>query len=397
MKKSILFLITFLCFICFSCKKNKGYEFTGDENIVVHSVVDDHEWYYFTDDNFVKVEKPEFSPEDTKIAWTEAVRISSANNTSPKTGLGYALVNRIGVLTFTQDKITLSKDISLFKDKTAANLIFLSDTPIFSFYKSSYFNKTINDEEYKKNLSEHLFLVQYDNKAKVSFPLLNCNNICDELNAEVVDFDWNGVDWLACVKFLYNDKIQFSYYSFKPISSLLTITPQTAAKKIVVTQIEAQDFRNSKVYKDYKNAPDKIQKLLNGITDLPFNIEVKTAGGPSSRIYTNIVEEENAVIRTTDFTPALNAKAILSQDYSCAIFEDGTLYFEGSLDNSHILRGGKTVSMRLPKLPDGYKYGDFVICGKTLYIAWEETLFYETTRSGFLAVDLNKTLYNKIN
>ena len=106
MKKSIfLVLMSFLLFIV-SCKK-KDYEYKGFENVVVQTVTDDHEWYYFTDDGFEKVEKPEFSPEDTKIAWTEAVRISSANNVSANAGsVGYAILNRIGLLRFTEDKIT---------------------------------------------------------------------------------------------------------------------------------------------------------------------------------------------------------------------------------------------------------------------------------------------------
>lgn len=389
MKKSIfLVLMSFLLFIV-SCKK-KDYEYKGFENVVVQTVTDDHEWYYFTDDGFEKVEKPEFSPEDTKIAWTEAVRISSANNVSANAGsVGYAILNRIGLLRFTEDKITLSKDISLFTERTCDNLIFLNDTPLFSVYKSSYFNDSITDESYKKNDKEHLFLLQYDEKAKVSFPLISCNSICDEKGAEFVDMDWNGVDWNVCAKYLDNGKILFRYFNFKPISSLLMITPETASTNLSIKEITSEDFRNSKAFKNFSNSPDRIKNLLNGLSDVDFIVEVKTAGGPSPRTYQNFTEGQNF--------NCFNAKAILNQDWCAALFEDGTFYFEGALERRHILRGGKPVALRLPKLPEGFKYDEFVICGKTLYASWEERMFYETTRSGFLAVDLNKTLYNHIN
>jgi hypothetical protein len=92
----------------------------------------------------------------------------------------------------------------------------------------------------------------------------------------------------------------------------------------------------------------------------------------------------------------LNAKAIISQSWSAALFEDGTLYIEGALPGKHILRGGKPVAIRLPKLDKGYIYSDFVISGTTLYAAWEETDFYKIKRSGFLSVDLDSTLYSRV-
>ena len=92
----------------------------------------------------------------------------------------------------------------------------------------------------------------------------------------------------------------------------------------------------------------------------------------------------------------LNAKAIISQSWSGVLFEDGTLFIEGALPGKHILRGGKPVVVRLPKLPDGFKYSEFVISGTTLYASWEESSFYTTGRSGFIQVNLDKTLYAKI-
>ena len=91
-----------------------------------------------------------------------------------------------------------------------------------------------------------------------------------------------------------------------------------------------------------------------------------------------------------------NATAILSQSWSAALFEDGTLFLEGALPGRHILRSGMPVAIRLPKLPTGFIYTDFVISGTTLYAAWEETAFYKTGRAGFLQVNLDRTLYSRL-
>ena len=92
----------------------------------------------------------------------------------------------------------------------------------------------------------------------------------------------------------------------------------------------------------------------------------------------------------------LQGKALLSQSYSGVLFEDGTLFLEGALPGKHILRGGKAVCIRLPKLPKGFMYSEFTISGTTLYAAWEESSFYKTGRSGFIQVDLDETLYKKL-
>ncbi|MBQ9626292.1 MAG: hypothetical protein IJR40_03860, partial [Treponema sp.] len=74
-------------------------------------------------------------------------------------------------------------------------------------------------------------------------------------------------------------------------------------------------------------------------------------------------------------------------------FEDGTLYLNGALYANKILNKSKNLALRLPKMPEGYKYTDFGISGATLFAAWEQTDFYETGRAGFLQVDLKPILY----
>ena len=352
-----------------------------------------HTWYYFTQDGFAKVDSLKDVPLAKSQPYTEAVRISSANNAasagSEFGNKAYALVNRLGVLCFKDDDISIAKDISVFSNRTAGNLVFMNDTPVFSVYKSSFFNETANSRE--KNTGDSLFLIQFDDTAKISYPIINCTNLTDEPGCQVTDFVWNGTEWFCCLKNeeQREQKIDFTYIKFTLQAPLLSITPVNADDLVLIKPSTAAEFRDAMRIKDYGLAPQRIKTMLNNFAStIPFVLEVKSAGGASSVMYENtpagVMEQE------------LNAKAVIAQSWSAVLFEDGTLFIEGALPGKHILRAGKPVAIRLPKLEQGYVYSDFVISGTTLYAAWEQTDFYKVSASGFLSVDLNSTLYSII-
>ena len=388
---TFIFLILSLGVLVTGCKKEKKSPDTKTD-VTVEVKKGNHTWYYFTQNTYKQTARPEQVPFQPQIPWTEAVRISSANNTVDSEGgsnKAFAVVNRLGMLSFEGEKITISQDVSLFSDRTAGNLIFLNDKPLFSVYKSSFFNNTVTDANYTLNQDNHLFLVQFDDIANISYPLINSSNITEEPNSEVTDFFWDGINFICSVKSITDSRNTFSYVKFTPIISLLNISPATAGNNLSVTPSDVDSFRNSKSQISYKKAPERVKSLLSGFSsEVPFNIEVKTAGGTSPVTYTNQV--------SGSAKNELYAKAILAQSWSAALFEDGTMFIEGALPGKHILRSGKPVAIRLPKLTPGFVYSDFVISGTTLYAAWEESNFYKTGRSGFLEVNLDKTLYSKI-
>ena len=397
MKKFIVFAAIICCCITFcGCKKKtKAASDQSTEFLTISHKNADHTWFYFTQDGFAQVDLPQNTPFGGSAPYTEAVRISCANNAAGSDSSGsnkaFALVNRLGVLCFQEDKISLAKDISIFSDRTASNLVFINDTAVFSVYKSAFFNNTLSSDSYKNNSGEHLFLVQFDDVSKISYPVINSTNLTDKQGYEVTDFYWDGQTWFCSLKgFVSSEqKTSFAYIKFTPAAPLLSISPVSASDLITVRDSTVQEFRDAMNIKDYSKAPERIRKMLKGFTDtIPFTIEVKSAGGSSPRVYLNEVPGS--------FEQELNAKAIISQSWSAALFEDGTLFIEGALPGKHILRGGNPVAIRLPKLEQGYVYSDFVISGTTLYAAWEQTDFYKTNRSGFLSVDLDKTLYSKI-
>ena len=381
-------VITF-CFVSVSCSK-KGKQKDAEVETTIKEVSRNHKWYYFEDSKVLPVDKPQNVPLKSFVPWTEAVRISSSNNSISSENTAYALVNRAGVLCFNGNSFLLQKDITLFEDRTAENLVFFNDTPLFSVYKSSFFNNTISDPVYREDSSQHFFLVQYDVNTGVSYPIINCGNITKLADTEVVDYSWDGKNWLCCLKTVNENRVGFSYVKWTPTAPLLSLTPSTASENIVLADSTEEAFRNTKKPLDSsREAPERIKKLFSGFAaDIPFTIEVKTAGGYSSREYYNSASGSDK--------KELKVSAIISESWSAALFEDGTLYIEGALPGKHILRAGKPVAIRLPKLPPQFVYSDFVISGTTLYAAWEETDFFKTNRSGFLMLDLDSTLYKKL-
>lgn len=384
---TVFFLLTII--LC-GCKKKLNKD-NPSNAISVEITKSNHCWYYFSNQNYNAIDLPQNAPAQPILPWTETIRISSANNTADSTdySTAYAIVNRLGMLKFDDDSITLSPDINIFSGRTAGNLVFVNNIPLFSVYKSSFFNDSITAPDYKNNEAAHLFLLQFDPAAKISYPVINSNNITNKPNSEITDFHWNGNEWQCSVKTISENKNEFSYVKFNTQIPLLSISPSTADTALAIKESSIQEFRTCKTYLDYKNAPERIKKLLRGFDlDIEFIIEVKTAGGTSPRTYENHI--------SGNLEKELKAKAILSQSWSAALFEDGTLYMEGALPGKHILRSGLPVAIRLPKLPVGYVYSDFVISGTTLYAAWEESSFYKTGRSGFLQVNLDRTLYSRM-
>lgn len=393
-KASALIVFAIVLLTATGCKKKTQGQKDNQEPLPI-TKESNHQWYYFTQDGFSKTDKPSLAPILGALPYTEAVRISSANNaagaTEENSGKAYALVNRLGVLCFNGTELSLAKDISVFSDRTAVNLVFVNDTPVFSVYKSAFFNGSIDSSQYKKDNSSHLFLIQFDETTNISYPIINCSNLGDVSNGEVTDFYWDGNIWFCCLKTMSGNqqKTDFSYLKFTPAAPLLSISPVSASNLISVQEANVKEFREAMRVRDYSIAPERIRKMLRGFaSEIPFTLEVKAAGGASPRVYENVINASDE--------QELNAKAIIAQSWSAVLFEDGTFYIEGALPGKHILRGGKTIAIRLPKLEKGYIYSDFVISGTTLYAAWEETDFYKVRRSGFLSVDLDSTLYNKL-
>lgn len=387
-KRIIKITLLTICLSCFfvSCgnkkQKDNGAETQITEKINLSNKP--HQWFAFSQNDFYPVSLPQNASAVPIKPWTEAIRISDSSGSSSEDGKiqnGYLLVNRIGILSVNGDQVDLCKDTTLFSERTAGNLVFLNGTPIYSLYKSTFFNSNIKD-------NQHPFLVQFDPSSRLSYPLVNCDNLTSNKACEVTDFIWDGRTWFCCIKSEENSKTNFTYVKWTSNVPLLSLSPAIASENIVIEESDSDNFRKTREPLPFSSAPDRIRKLLTGMAStVPFNLTIHTAGGTSPRLYSNVSKESEET---------LEACGIVSQTWSGILFQDGTLYLEGALDGRRILRQGKAVAIRLPKLPYGYQYTSFIISGTTLYAAWEESDFYMTGRSGFLKVNLDDTLYKKI-
>lgn len=397
-KKTVLFSLVF-SLLAFSCTKSSKYEFVSERDFSTFDFNKPgvfHKWYSFTSDGFIQVERCDLAPVVNNEAWTEAIRLSSANVCFNNELEGYAIINHLGIMHFKGDQVLLKRDSNIFGQRTAGNLFFVDKIPFFTVCKNLFFNQTINqislssiNHTKNSNQDKNLFILQYEPKNKVFYPVLNIENITKNFflpeNSQIVEVHCINDIFYVCVKYIQDEKVLFKYLTFRTLSSISVMTP-SLQDDIFVSEIEEQEFKRMTGYKDFEYAPESIKKLLNdSVLTKPFFLELKQEGGSfGTKFYSkslNVLEKEK------------DARAIITKNFASLLFEDGTFYIQGSLIGSEVINEGEVLALRLPKLPKGFKYTDYVITNNLLYAGWEENDFYKTIRSGFIAVNLEKLVY----
>ncbi len=385
MKNFVFALMVLSCAFFNSCSKKTPVAEASPVQNEISVKASSYDFFYFADGFFKKTHSVQTVPVVPSRPWTEAVRISSISSASlseegenPK---AYAVVNRLGLLSFLDDKIELHADKELFNGRTAGNLVFYEETPLYSLYRSTFFN------DMERNFHGfHPFLVQFNPEQKISYPIVNVDNLKLPEDAEITDYIWDGRVFCCSAKHTEGEKINFSYINFQPKEDLLLITPETADKNIFVTSSSVEKFRETQKIRAFESAPARVQELLSPLKNANFMITVRNAGGHTPRRYSHLVS-------SSDENRYASSDAILAPSWCAALFQDGTIYIKGALDSSPVFNNGRSVVLRLPRLPASFQYSGFAISGKFLYASWEETDFYMVGRSGFLCVDLGKILY----
>lgn len=367
-----------------SCKKKTPeVQETKDE---IRVSVSSYDFFYFSDGVFRKASGFLDVPSIPSRPWTEAVRISSissAASNEEESPLAYAVVNRVGIISFSEGNAHLHPDAQLFNGRTAGNLVFYNETPVYSLYRSTFFN------DMERNFHGfHPFLVQFNPEQKISYPIVNVDSLKLGANYEITDFIWDGKVFSCSAKCTDGEKISFSYLNFQPKEDLLVITPETASNNIFITKTGVESFREAQKIQAFEKAPERVRDLLSSVKNANFMITVRNAGGHTPRRYSNFSS-------SSDENRYATSDALLSSTWCAAMFQDGTVFLKGALDGRAIFNGGRAVALRLPKLPPSFQYSGFAISGSYLYAAWEESDFYRVARSGFLCVDLGKILYSK--
>ena len=380
-KNSAIVLFSLLIFVGLfsSCNGKKSKSPLGDM-MELKPVQKSHVWYYFSDTNFHTVDLPQHSPYVVEKAWTEVVRITSAS-TSPDPSIGYALVNRLGMLTLDEDGPTLHTDASIFTGVTADSLVFSNKTPLFYLYRSSFFNVDFEKSITNAVQPSRPFLVEYDPVAKQFFPLVAYDNLKLGDDEQIAGYFWDGETWACSAKKVVDNHVSFSYFYWQPYAPLTDLSPALANPDLFSFRTSTEEeYRNLSMPKAFSAAPDDLKKLCSSIPS-EFTVSVLWKDGSGTSAVSYYQQGSNSV--------PLMANGASSGKYSTLIFADGTTYITRTSDNGE---NQDVTAFRLPLLPAGYVYGDFAVAGDSLYVAWEESSFYKTGRTGFLKVNLISVL-----
>lgn len=377
----IVCILTFIFFLS-ACGGSKGQSPREITKLKAH------QWYYFSHRGFYPIELPQNAPEVAAKPWTEAIRISAAgNNTSDNC----ALVNRLGILDFTTGKPELFRDVLLFDQVTADTLLFTEHGPVFHLYKNTHFNQQSQSSidgqtKTKEEAFARPLLVRYDRQQKLCTPVLTYGNMNLPLDAQLTSIIPQDERWIGAVKTLRNNVVNFTYLTFQALDKDGAI-PDADKSVIPTEEIDADTFRQAQQPTPLKNAPAPLQQLFAQVPEsFEFYLSCREEGKLAPVLYDN----------TRNQSPVGGYLAqgwgFLSTAGAAALFSDGTVYITKSLllggDDAQTPADG-VIAFRLPKLPAGFSYGEFTIQGNTLYAGWEETDFYKTARSGFIAVNLS--------
>lgn len=392
-----ILILTIMSLVFFSCGKStqaKPQEITK---------LKAHQWYYFTHRGFYPVVLPQEAPEVAEKPWTEAVRISAAGNNISD---NCALVNRLGILDFTSGRPELFRDVMLFDNVTADTLIFTKGGPVFHLYQNTHFNQQSNgylsttSTETEESFNRPL-LVRYDRTQKLCTPVLSYGNMNLPLEAQLTSIIPQEDAWIGAVKIQKKDVVNFKYITFEALDKDGSI-PDASRRIISTTDIDADTFRQAQRPIPLKEAPLLLQQLFAQVPEsFEFYISCREEGKLAPVLY------DNTKNQSPEGGYLAQGWGYLSPAGASALFPDGTVYITKSLltePNDQTEEGEASqqkntgvpvspstsgvIAFRLPKLPEGFSYGEFTIHGNTLYAGWEETDFYKTARSGFISVDL---------
>ncbi|NLM00055.1 MAG: hypothetical protein GX220_01180 [Treponema sp.] len=369
-----IFTISFLMIAIFSsCKKNDNLT-TSLNAKFSEKKLQNHRWYYFTKDNFLPITEVKNIPEVFDKPWSQATRISKAIQSGQNSIFA---VNRLGFLLFDSNTndIKLFKDETIFSNSTVDSLFILNDKTIFSVYHNDFFSET-------KIKNTNTFMYQFKIDNGIFYPLLEKKQLNLSNDAQIISLVHKDNVFFANIKSYENEKIIFSYIKF-PVG---LISKDFSAQ---IESIGCDVFRNLLMPKSFNEAPLRLKKLLERLpSTLNFQIDCKLNDENTVACFINHNLDEEA----TNTFPVV-CKAILQDNFSIAIFSDGTTFFAGSLPEKYILNSGETIAFRLPKLPKNFFYTEIAVCKNILVCGFEEKEFFKIRRTGFITVDLEEILY----
>ncbi len=364
-----------------SCGKDKKDEARNEISDLqqVSFVKKSHKWFYLSPDGFNEVDLPQHAPQVMEQPWTEAIRIASAASIPTDAAEGgdfqaYALVNRLGLLAFSNDTIKLFTDASYFSKLTSDSLVFSGGLPVFYLYKSSFFNSSDPDDG-----EERPFLLDFNPRSGLFYPLVSYQNLGMDSEEEIVGFFWNGDSWTCASKRRKEQQIEFKYFIWQPLMNLTDLNPALlSSDSFLFKGATEDDYKKISMPLLFSSAPERLKSLISSIpSEFSFYVTWRDGSGSSPKNY----------YQAGKGSSTLNAKGLAQTEsgFDVIVFADGTTYLRTGKD-------GSISAFRLPLLQAGYSYGEVAVAGQYLIVAWEENNFYKTKRSGFIQIDLEEVI-----
>ena len=235
-----------LPFIICSCSKKNVQNNNSFQEL---ESVKSHTWYCFTETGYKKISLPQNADIVLEKPWTEAVRISSAgscpyfygtNGGAPKYG-AYAIVNKKGLLAFSEDSIDFFPENSIFADDTADSMVFSNGMPVFYLFRSTFFN----DDSRSQGMihQSRPFLVEFNPVSKVFYPLVSYENLKLGGNDQISGFFWNGTTWSCAAKKSVASGVEFSYFYWQPLVDLADLNPAMGEETFLFNSMTEEEYK----------------------------------------------------------------------------------------------------------------------------------------------------------
>ncbi len=375
----MFFLYTLTC--CTGCAEsnNRDTSVSGDGDGSASSSMN---WFYFDDEgNLTEIENPSMIPAVEFKPWTEATAVLDSGFSGQEPVL---LVNKKGLVSpdmLIPDTPVLETESDALHPATADG-IFPSAEKL-----SSGTSVALLTENGKTFIRFYRNSVFSGNTSLQPVSLYSCEDVSPfgigdavyaadfgaKENSQCVSLNYTGdpgEPWIAAFKSSL-DKGGGFLFEYLALSSL----PVSSGFKSRV--VSAGDFQASIEKSTKKPVPEPFEDFL-ALVPSSYGVSLKISGKdfPASCTF----------VSGGDKSRIFEGCGFLTDDTVATLFSDGTLYLASRNGNSRLR------TIRLPVLNRGYIYTSFVVSGHKILAGWEERRFFETGRSGILAVSLNTDL-----
>ena len=325
-------------------------------------------WLYFdADGNLTVIDNPSAIPSPGFRPWTEAPAVMDAGIAGNSPVL---LVNKKGALS-AETLASLSPNgafsvpegifpsAAALSSGTLASFAFEGGKTFARFYRSVVFDSDRSSQPVA------LFLCGEAPYFPLESPVL-ASSFGAKKDAQFVSLNYTGKNepWVAAFKSRVGiaSGVSFEYFAL----SALPGSPGFSSRSISAVEFQALSESASS-----ESPPQAFAALLALVpASARVSIQIAGEGFPETREFATGGQGESLAAWGFEF-----------EGGAAVLFSDGTFYF--AKKNS-----GTVKALRFPRLNSGYTYTAFVFSDEGILAGWEERRFYETGRSGIIAVSV---------